>query len=140
MKPSFKDHLTTWSLKILPQHALAAIMYRVARSRWKPLKNLIIREVVSRYGVNLFEAEISDPSQYGSFNEFFTRTLNPGARPIDNDPDSIACPADGKVSQSGAIADGRLIQAKGHDYRLLDLLAGNNALTEIGRASCRERV
>lgn len=130
MKPSFKDHLTTWLLKVLPQHALAAVMYKVARSRWKPLKNLIIRQVIKRYDVDLLEARISDPSQYGSFNEFFTRALNADARPVASDPDSIVCPADGKVSQVGEISGGRLIQAKGHDYPLLDLLAGNKALAD----------
>lgn len=130
MKPTFKDHLSTTLLKILPQHALAEIMYQVTRLRWKPVKNLLINLVIRRYGVNIAEAEITDPGKFESFNAFFTRSLRDGARPIDGDPDSIVCPADGKLSQRGNIHQGKLIQAKGHDFALLDLLAGNEMLEQ----------
>jgi phosphatidylserine decarboxylase len=67
-----------------------------------------------------------DPYRYGSFNQFFTRALRPGARPIAPQPDAIACPVDGRVSEAGAIDRDLLLQAKGRHYRLAELLAGQS--------------
>ncbi|HDK37928.1 MAG TPA: phosphatidylserine decarboxylase [Thiolapillus brandeum] len=130
MQPGFKDKLFTAALKVLPQHLLAAAMYRITRSTWKPFKNMLIREVVARYAVNMFEAENPRPTSYPSFNAFFTRALKAEARPIAHQPDAIACPCDGKVSQVGQIEKGRLIQAKGHDFELLQLLGGDRKLSD----------
>ncbi len=128
MEPGFRDRLFTGLLRILPQHALSALMYRATRVTWKPFKNLLIREVASRYGVDLFEAENPRPESYACFNDFFTRALKPDARPVAADPDAVASPADGKISQAGYAGDGRLLQAKGRDYSLLQLLAGREDL------------
>jgi len=128
--PTFKDKLSTGLLKILPQHLLARFMYKLARSKWPPLKNLLITEVASRYSVDIFEAENPHLDSYPSFNAFFTRALKTDARPISSRHDSIACPADGKVNHAGRICHGHLIQAKGHEYGLMSLLAGDQALTE----------
>lgn len=128
--PTFKDKLSTGLLKFLPQHLLAHIMYKVARSEWPALKNLLITEVASRYAVDVFEAENPHLESYPSFNAFFTRALKADARPVSSRHDSIACPADGKVNHAGRIHKGHLIQAKGHDYGLMSLLAGDLALTE----------
>jgi phosphatidylserine decarboxylase len=84
---------------------------------------LTIRGFLSLYRVDMSEAAASDPYRYGSFNEFFTRALKDGARPIVSDPAAIACPVDGCVSEAGTIAGDRLMQAKGHHYRLTELLA-----------------
>jgi phosphatidylserine decarboxylase len=128
--PQFKDKLNTALLKILPQHLLAAGMYRITRATWKPLKNMLIREAVSRYAVDMFDAANPRPTSYPSFNAFFTRALKPDARPIAHQPDAVASPCDGKVSQASYIRKGRLIQAKGHDFDLLALLGGDRDLTE----------
>jgi len=129
-EPSFKDKLIANLLKILPAHLLSWIMYKLSRSEWPPLKNLLIREVVNRYAVDVFDAKNPHLDTYPSFNAFFTRELKPGARPICHHDDSIACPADGKVNYSGRIKQGHLIQAKGHEYGLMSLLAGDLPLTE----------
>ncbi len=129
MQPGLKDKFLTTALKILPQHLLAAGMYRITRSTWRPFKNMLIREAVSRYAVDMFEAENPRPSSYPSFNAFFTRALKADARPIAHQPDAIACPCDGKVSQVGYIKQGKLIQAKGHDFKLLELLGGDEELS-----------
>ncbi|MEA3276334.1 MAG: archaetidylserine decarboxylase [Pseudomonadota bacterium] len=110
---------------LLPHHPLSALMYRATRIRWRPLKDLIIRRVIHHFGVDMSEAERPDLDAYASFNGFFTRALRPGARPIAPQEDAVACPADGALSQLGIIEDGRIFQAKGHDYSLIELLGGN---------------
>ncbi len=130
MQPGLKDKFLTTALKLLPQHLLAAGMYRIARSTWRPFKNMLIREAVSRYAVDMFEAENPNPSSYPCFNAFFTRALKTDARPIAHQPGAIACPCDGKVSQVGYIKQGKLIQAKGHDFGLLQLLGGDEELSD----------
>ena len=69
-------------------------------------------------------------SDYASFNEFFIRPLKENARPINQNPTTLCCPADGRVSECGHIDDDRLLQAKGHFFSLNDLLAEDKDLTE----------
>ncbi len=88
------------------------------------IKDTFIRIFSASYGVDLTDAARSNRADYRSFNDFFTRTLKPGARPFPADDRAIACPADGTVSQSGRIESGRLLQAKGVRYSL-DSLAGD---------------
>ncbi len=118
------DHLFVGMQYLLPHHLLSALMFRITRIRWRPLKDLVIRNVVRHYRVDMAEALQSDPAAYGSFNEFFTRTLRPDARPLAEQEDAVVCPADGALSQLGTITDGRILQAKGRDYSLLELLGG----------------
>ncbi|MET0230442.1 MAG: archaetidylserine decarboxylase, partial [Rhodanobacteraceae bacterium] len=66
---------------------------------------------------------------YENFNAFFTRALKEGARPLDPDPDAILCPADGRVSQAGAIEHGRIFQAKGFDFGTGELLGDDARAT-----------
>ena len=126
--PTAKDKLLNFLLRILPQHLLSGIMYKLARIQWSPFKNTLINRVVKLYGINLDDASSADLDSYSSFNAFFTRTLKPGARPIAPGDNSIACPADGRVNHAGYVTEGLLIQAKGHEYGLLELLAGDQAL------------
>ncbi|WP_246844798.1 archaetidylserine decarboxylase [Altererythrobacter sp. TH136] len=71
-------------------------------------------------------SEAAEPAEaYPSFNAFFTRPLKPGARPLADANDQVLCPADGAISEIGAIANGRMVQAKGRDYTVAALLAGN---------------
>lgn len=129
-RPGLAAYLNTAALTVLPQHLLARGMYQLARSQRPWLKDALIRFVSRQYGVDLSEAANPDPASYDSFNAFFTRALKDDARPIDTAGDSIVSPADGTVSQAGNIHNGRIIQAKGHDYSSLELLGGNRALAE----------
>ena len=126
-KPSLLDHLSTNLLRILPQHLLAAGMYRLARSTTPWLKNLLIRQISRHYGVNMAEAEEQDLAAYPSFNAFFTRALKADARPLA--AGSVMSPADGRVNQLGDIHGEALIQAKGHEFDLQALLAGDKYKT-----------
>ena len=108
---------------LLPHRLLSRLVRWGTRSTWKPWKNFLIRTIVAQYEVDLDEAENADPASYASFNAFFTRALKSGARPVDPDPDAIVSPADGRVSQTGAISHGRIFQAKGFDCGTGELLA-----------------
>ncbi|WP_297919971.1 archaetidylserine decarboxylase [Metallibacterium sp.] len=114
---------------MLPQHALSALVRVATRWRWRPWKNWLIQRVVRGYGVDLAEAESADVASYAHFDAFFTRALKPGVRPLDADPRSLLCPADGRISQAGAIRNGRIVQAKGRDYSVAELL-GDAAATQ----------
>ena len=115
---------------LLPQHLLSALMYRLARWRWRPFKDALIRWFVRHYRVDMSLAAEPDPRCYPSFNAFFTRALRPEGRPLAADPAALLCPADGALSQLGAIQEGRLLQAKGHSYRVLDLLGGDARMAD----------
>ena len=117
-------------LKILAQHAmpkrrLTEFAGRVAGSSGRFTPRLI-QWFVGRYGVDMSEAEDPDLRSYASFNDFFTRPLKAGARPL-ADADFI-CPVDGAISQFGAIDDHHIVQAKGHLFTTAELLAGDTAL------------
>lgn len=108
--------------RLLPQHRLSRWLGYGARARTPWLRRALVRTFVRHYGVDLTEAEHSDADAYQSFNDFFTRALAPGARPLDPNPAALLCPADGTVSQAGTIDGDRLLQAKGTAYRLSSLL------------------
>jgi phosphatidylserine decarboxylase len=91
------------------------------------VRRWLIDTVTERFGVDLSEALESDPRAYESFNAFFTRALKPGARVPDPDPRALLMPADGRVSQCGAIEGGRIFQAKGRSFTAAELLADADA-------------
>ena len=72
-----------------------------------------------------FQALVEDLTAYEHFNAFFTRALKSDARPLDSTPNAILCPTDGAMSQLGPIESGRIFQAKGHNFSVLELLGGN---------------
>jgi phosphatidylserine decarboxylase len=115
-------HLSTLIQHLAPQKTLSRIVRAATRWTWRPWKDFLIGRVVRAYRVDMGEAAQPDPHAYPSFNAFFTRALREGARPLDGDGDAIACPADGRISQIGRIADGRILQAKGRLYSVAELL------------------
>jgi phosphatidylserine decarboxylase len=120
-----KDKLFVQAQHVIPQHLLSKGMYHLTRSEWEPLKKLMIEQAIKRFDIDMSIAMEPDPAAYPSFNAFFTRALREDARPIATDPRAICCPADGRVSQFGAIRDGRILQAKGRDYSVFELLGGD---------------
>ncbi|HLS17326.1 MAG TPA: archaetidylserine decarboxylase [Paenalcaligenes sp.] len=85
------------------------------------LTHQVIRAFVKKYQVDLSEAEREEVHQYQSFNDFFTRSLKPARRPLADT--GLISPVDGRISQLGAIKQSLLVQAKGRDYSLAQLLA-----------------
>ena len=126
-----KEKILASLFYILPHHAISWIMFVGSRIRWKPVKNLIIRIYTDLNPVNMHEAIEEDMFAYESLNAFFTRALKAECRPFDKDESNWLCPVDGSVSQAQAIRDGRIFQAKGHDYSLLELVGGDRELAEI---------
>lgn len=117
---------------ILPHHLLTWCVRGITRIRFVPFKNVAIKLFIRAFNVDMSIAEQQDPSAYPDFNAFFTRSLKSAARPIASNPGEIACPVDGAISQLGEIsADGRIFQAKGHDYSLEELLGGSKEMTAL---------
>jgi len=117
---------------ILPHHFLSRIMLRFLRIRWVWLKNLQIRLVIKQFNVDMNQVKTPELSNFEHFNAFFTRAMKTDARPIaqlDN-LNSYCCPVDGTVSQFGRIQDDKLMQAKGIDYSLLELVGGDQNIAK----------
>lgn len=115
---------------LVPQHKLSRFIGRIANSEVRWLKNLFITWFIKRYKVDMSLAAEENPKAYACFNDFFTRALKPGLRPLSREPHAIVCPADGSVSQIGKIINGRIFQAKGQDYTTQELLGGDDALAQ----------
>ena len=120
------DRLKVTAQYLLPKQALTVLAGKLASARAGGLTTSVIRWFVGRYGVNMAEAANPDITSYPSFNEFFTRPLKPGARPL-ADADYI-CPVDGAISQFGRIERDQIFQAKGHSYSTHALVGGDRDL------------
>ncbi len=118
-------------LKFLPHHLLSRIMGVLTRIRCKPLVQWAIKRFVCHYRVDLRQAKYSSISHYKNFNEFFTRQLKSGCRSIVTRQGAIASPVDGSVSELGFIKQSSILQAKGSQYNLLDLLGGDTKTEQL---------
>jgi phosphatidylserine decarboxylase len=120
------DRLFIFFQYLVPQHLLSRATGALADLRYPIwLKNWVIKRFIAHFKVNMDEAEEPNPEAYANFNAFFTRPLTVGARPIADD--AVVCPADGAISQLGAIEQGRIFQAKGQWYTTEELLGGDTA-------------
>ncbi|GAB4351813.1 MAG: archaetidylserine decarboxylase [Gammaproteobacteria bacterium] len=124
---SWLDHCKAFPQRLLPHHLLSRGMHALARSPNRVIRNALIGFFLSRFGIDLSQAEIQDPRAYPSFNDFFTRALRPGARPLCDDPDAMVSPVDATVSQYGPLESTALVQAKGKTYDAVTLLGGDEA-------------
>jgi phosphatidylserine decarboxylase len=111
---------------LLPQHLLSRAMGKLGNTRVALIKNAFTQWFVRRYGVDMAEAAETDFRRYATFNDFFTRALQDGARPLCDEAGAVLSPADGFISEIGRIDTGRLLQAKGRNYSLLTLLGGDD--------------
>ncbi len=116
------DHLKALPQYLLPHHLLSRAVGRLVRCRVPLIKNLLIGGFSRLYRIDMTLAADPDPRNYADFNSFFTRALRPGARPIADGAGAVISPVDGCVSLVGAGGDVPLLQAKGHDYTLEQLL------------------
>jgi len=129
-KSTILDRLKVLPQYLLPQHFLTSLVFRATRWQWSAWKNFLIKTIIDIYKVDMSLAKDPDYTNYPSFNAFFTRELLESARPLADSADAIACPVDGQISQIGLIEDGKIIQAKGHNYTVENLLAGDVTLAE----------
>jgi len=120
------DRLAVLPQYLLPKGAITRLAGRVASAQRGASTARLIRWFVGRYGVNMAEAAEPDIAAYKSFNDFFTRALKPGARPLAQA--DLVCPVDGAISQFGRIRGNQIFQAKGHDYSTRALVGGDAEL------------
>jgi phosphatidylserine decarboxylase len=126
--------LTVLAQYVLPQKLLTRVIYAATRWRFRPWKNLLIGLLSRIYRIARDEALSPHAADYPHFNAFFTRALKPGARPLDTHPRAALMPADGRISQFGTVRAGRIVQAKGRDYSVAELLADDTAATRYADA------
>jgi phosphatidylserine decarboxylase len=123
------ERAAVWPQYLLPKLALTRLAGAAAGARGGAATTAAIRWFIGRYGVAMSEAADPDPAAYPTFNEFFTRALKPGARPLA--ASDLVCPVDGAISQFGRIDRDRILQAKGHDYTTTALVGGDAELARL---------
>ncbi len=120
---SLAERMVRSAWRLTPQRALSDLIgWSVSRPLPGPMRAALLRSFASQYGIDVGEAE-KPLEAYSGLQEFFTRKLKPGARPIDPAPDSVVSPADGVIVEVGAVRDGLLIDAKDAGFTLADLVA-----------------
>ena len=118
--------------KLIPKHLISRIAGKLADSKSPIIRMILIRIFQKIYSVSLKDALVKNSDDYDSFNAFFTRALSPTARPICAEENTIVCPADGTISETGTIHEGALLQAKGQKYSLASLLGEDSPQFEGG--------
>jgi phosphatidylserine decarboxylase len=129
--PSLRARAFVALQHLLPQLWLSGVVGRIARTRAGWIRKPLIRAFMRGYRPEMADALQPNPLAYESFNAFFTRALRPGARPQPMEASAIVSPVDGSISALGSTRQGRIIQAKGRDYSLVELLAGNSELGQV---------
>ncbi|MDT8309880.1 MAG: archaetidylserine decarboxylase [Methylophaga sp.] len=125
---STKDKLLTLPQYLLPQHTLSKLVHRLCRCRWSWLKNAMIKTIIKQYQVDMSLSVQQDITAFEHFNAFFTRALRQDVRQLANS--DLVSPVDGKISQIGDIKAGRIIQAKGQDYSVAELLGNDMTMAQ----------
>ncbi|MEQ1915381.1 MAG: archaetidylserine decarboxylase [Gallionella sp.] len=120
------DRLAVLPQYLMPKQLLTQLAGKFASARLGGLTTAVIRRFVARYKVNMAEAANPDIASYASFNDFFTRPLREGARPLAEA--ELICPVDGAISQFGPIEKDSIFQAKGHSYTTTTLVGGDAEL------------
>lgn len=120
------DKLKIIGQYILPKHSVTFIAGKLANAKMGKLTTFLITKFIKKFKIDMSEAKYSEPSHFATFNDFFTRELKEGLRPIVEGDENLATPVDGCVSQQGDIKSGRIFQAKGHDFSLRELLGGRD--------------
>ena len=130
MKIAFERVLAGFQY-VLPQHFLSRIVYALMRCEVVWIKNSLIHVISQMAGINYAEALSPKREDYLSFNTWFTRELKPGVRSFDADPRAFLSPCDGKISETGSLDENRILQAKGKDYSVQDLLANDPVCAQL---------
>lgn len=135
----FSDKIKIALQYSMPKHAISRLVGKLAAAKMGWLTTKLIDMFIKAYKINMNEAKLKNAKDFATFNDFFTRELEEGARTIDSDSSTLCYPVDGAISQQGDIVEGRLIQAKGFNYSLTSLLGGDArtaAPFQKGKFSC----
>jgi phosphatidylserine decarboxylase len=136
---SFSDKIKITFQYIMPKHAISRLVGKLAAAKMGWLTTKLINVFIKQYKINMDEAKFKNASDFATFNDFFTRELDEGARTICTNENHLCYPVDGAISQQGEIIEGKLIQAKGFNYSLTSLLGGDvrtAAPFQQGKFSC----
>jgi phosphatidylserine decarboxylase len=112
------SRLFAQSQRVMPTNLLSRLWGRFARTS---ASRHVIRPFARAFDIAVSEAEMS-PEDYPTLNAFFTRRLKPGARPVDDEPEAVVSPVDGRLSAAGTCQGDRLLQVKGTHFDLFGLL------------------
>lgn len=128
-----KDLLKKWFFVmpqfVIPHHLLSRLIQKLTRLQMGAVTHWLIKRFIKHYNVDMNIVQLAEARNYASFNQFFTRSLKPTARPLAQT--EIICPVDAKISQIGQIDQGTLFQAKGHNFQLVDLLGGDAKMANL---------
>ena len=124
------DNLKISFQYLLPKHLVSRLVGKLAAAKLGWFTHFLINRFIKAYKINMQEAQFERAEDYASFNEFFTRPLKDGIRPLATAADIVAHPVDGCISQLGPIVDGQLVQAKNHSYSLQSLLGGDSSVAQ----------
>lgn len=139
VKNTISDKIKIALQYAMPKHAISRLVGKLAAAKMGWLTTKLIDIFINAYNINMSEAKLKKANDFETFNDFFTRELESGARTINPDIDSLCYPVDGAISQQGDIVEGKLIQAKGFDYSLTSLLGGDSRTADPfqkGKFSC----
>jgi phosphatidylserine decarboxylase len=131
MQPGLIDKILVLLQRLIPARLIGGLIYHLARCETVWLKNLLINGFSRLYNVATHEAELAVPDGYASFNDFFTRKLQAGARDLSAQPGAFISPADGTIAQTGIACAGQLLQAKGIEFSAADLLGDTELANEL---------
>ena len=120
------DQLKIIGQYLLPKHLISRLTGKLAAAKAGKLTTILIKLFIAKYKINMDEAKHSDPAYFKTFNDFFTRELRDGIRPLIEGNENLIIPVDGQISQLGEIKAGRIFQAKGRDFSLRELLGGRD--------------
>jgi len=120
------DRLKIVGQYVLPKHLLSRLTGKLAAAKMGKFTTFLIKQFIAKYKIDMSEAKHSEPEHFETFNDFFTRELEEGVRTVVEGDAHLATPVDGKISQQGDIKEGRIFQAKGHDFSLRELLGGRD--------------
>lgn len=123
---TLRDRLFAILQWCLPTRLLSRLLYSIAQARAPWFKNALIRGFIRLYRVDMGEAADPDPGAYDNFNDFFTRPLAAGCRPMPEPAGDVACPVDGQLGAYGDVERGRVFQVKGAAYDVTALLGGSD--------------
>jgi len=110
----------------LPKKLITSLAGVLACLKYRPIKNFLIGSFIRAYEVDMAEADALSIDQYADFNDFFTRQLRSGSRPLPENMKAMVSPADGVISELGQISQMQIIQAKGKMYSVSNLLGDND--------------
>lgn len=131
--PSLATRVAAETLRLLPRKRLSRGLGRLAaKAAGRGVLERAIAAYVRAYDVDLSEAVVPEDG-FRTFDEFFTRALVPGSRPVEGDDRTMCCPADGRVEDAGPIERGARFLVKGRPYSLDELLGEDTARFEGGR-------